>query len=271
MHATLYGTQGGFTDVVSGSNGFAAAPGFDLATGLGTPVWSTLGPAVTGAAPVPPSDTAAPSAKAAAALSPGTDTRVRFSGAGSDPSPSSGLGTYLVSVAQVGGSTVWSTTTSGTWQTLRLSAGRTYQLTVRSTDVVGHLSAPATARVTVPYDDTSYLRSGTWSRASSVGDYLGSHLRSTTRGASTTITVTGRTVYLGFLRLPAGGYADVYVDGRRLARYDLWAATVQHRQYFRVVSATTAARHTVKVVVLGTHRAGSAGSWVMPDGVIAVR
>jgi kumamolisin len=288
VHGLLYAHPEGFRDITSGSNGYPAGTGFDLATGLGTPVWSTLGPLVTSsatapapapapapAAPAPapapaPTDTAAPTSTAAAVLTPGTDTRVRFSWAGQDPAPSAGLGPYRVQVTLLGSSTVWATTTAAKAQVLRLLPGRTYVLTVRSSDLAGHVGPAVAARVTVPLDDTAFGRAGRWSRAALSGDYLGAHLLSRTRGSAVAATVYGRTITLGFVRAPYAGYADVYVDGVRVRRLDLWARTTLRRQSVRVLAATRPARHTVRVVVVGTHRSGATGNWVMPDSVLAV-
>jgi kumamolisin len=283
VHGLLYAHPEGFRDITSGSNGYPAGTGFDLATGLGTPVWSTLGPLVTSsaappapapAAPAPappaPADTAAPTSTAAAILTPGTDTRVRFSWAGRDPVPSAGLGPYRVQVNLLGSSTVWATTTAATAQVLRLVPGRTYVLTVRSSDLAGHIGPATAARVTVPLEDTSFVRAGSWSRIALVGDYLGAHLRSRTRGSAVAATVYGRTITLGFVRAPYAGFADVYVDGVRVRRLDLWASTTLRRQTVRVLAATRPARHTARVVVVGAHRAGATGNWVMPDSLLAV-
>jgi len=43
IHAALYSAPAGaFRDVTTGSNGYAAAPGYDLVTGLGAPLWDQL-------------------------------------------------------------------------------------------------------------------------------------------------------------------------------------------------------------------------------------
>jgi kumamolisin len=43
IHAALYSAPStGFRDITSGSNGFAAVPGYDMVTGLGSPLWDQL-------------------------------------------------------------------------------------------------------------------------------------------------------------------------------------------------------------------------------------
>lgn len=265
VHALLYAHPEAFRDVSAGSNGYPATAGYDLATGLGVPDWSLLGPVLTGRSA--PADTVAPTSTARAALVTGTDTRARFSWTGADAAPSSGLASYDVRVAQVGGSTVWQATTAATSHDLTLSAGRAYVLTVRARDVAGNLGPAATARVLAPYDDASAAHAGTWSRLSLTGDYKGTHLTSSTRGSRLTFAATGRSFTLGLVKATSGGYVDVYVDGRRTTRLDTWASSTRVRQQVRIGTWTTSARHTVVLVVVGAHRVGAKGSAVRLDSV----
>ncbi len=265
IHTTLYAHPEAFGDISAGSNGYAATAGHDLATGLGVPKWSTLAPLLTGATPV--NDTIAPTATAAAGLATGTDSRARFTWSGRDASPSSGLASYSVRVSQVGGGTLWSTTTGSTSQVITLTAGRSYVLTARARDLAGNLGTAATARVAVPFDDASFARSGTWVRKALTADYRGTHLSSATRSSRLSLAVTGRTVTLGLVKSPTGGYVDVYVDGRRTTRLDTFASTVRARQQVRIGSWATSARHTVTLIVVGAHRSGSSGNWVRLDSL----
>ena len=267
VHPLLYAHPEAFRDVTAGSNGYAATTGFDLATGLGVPNWSVLGPLLTDT-PVP-TDTVAPTSTAKAALVTGADTRARFSWSGKDAAPSSGLASYDVRVAQVGGGTVWQATTGATAHDLTLAAGRAYVLTVRTRDLAGNLGPAATAKVVTPYDDSLASRSGSWVRQSLTGDFKGSHLASATRGNRLTFSATARTLVLGLVKAPSGGYVDVYVDGRRTARLDTWASANRVRQLVRIGAWPTSTRHTVVLIVVGAHRAGATGSAVRLDSVTA--
>lgn len=264
VHATLYAHPEAFRDVTAGSNGYPATEGYDLATGLGVPDWSVLGPLLTGPA-VP--DTTAPTATAKAALATGLDTRARFTWSGTDAAPGSGLASYAVTVTQVGGGTVWSATTSTTAKALVLTAGRSYVLSVRARDAAGNTGTAATARVVVPHDDAVLGRGGTWSRLARSDDYRASHLSSAVRGSALTLSATGRSLTVGLLKAPSGGYVDVYVDGRRTTRVDTYASTVKPRQLVRLATWTTSGRHTVALVVVGAHRSGATGSTVRVDSV----
>jgi hypothetical protein len=265
IHPVLYAHPEAFRDITAGDNGYAAGPGYDLATGLGVPRWDVLGALLTSA----PTDTVAPTATAAAALATGTDSRVRFSWSGKDAAPSSGLASFTATVKQIGAGTVWSGTTAGTSQVLTLTPGRAYTLEVIAKDMAGHTSALARATVAVPYDDAALARTGTWSRATWSADYRGGHLVSRTASSALSLTVTGRVLTLGVVKSGNGGYVDVYVDGHRITRVDTWATVTTARQLVRVVTWSASGKHAVKLVVVGSHRSGSAGSWVRVDSLTA--
>jgi len=106
-----------------------------------------------------------------------------------------------------------------------------------------------------------------WVRSRSTSDYLGSHVLSTRKGASFAFRFTDKTVTLGVLKTPYGGYADVYLDGVRKTRISLYASANQYRQPVRVASYATVGKHALKVVVVGAHTAASKGSYVYLDSV----
>ncbi|MGB8650875.1 MAG: hypothetical protein WCD35_09460 [Mycobacteriales bacterium] len=267
---TLYAHPEAFRDITTGSNGIAAGPGYDQATGLGVPVWSVLGPVLAGApvvVPVAPADTVAPTTTVAARLLTGLNSQTRFTWAGHDPPPSSGVEHYAVTVAQIGGGTVLSTTTAATGTTLSLVPSRTYTLTVRATDVAGNTGPSASTRFTVPADQDVFRYTGSWVREGGTGDYRGTHHKSGTAKSTATAVVTGRTATLGVVTSSTGGYLDVYVDGRRTARLDLYTSSTMWRRQVRVGVWSTSSRHTVTLVVVGAHRAGSRGSNVWLDAL----
>jgi len=265
IHPLLYQHPEALRDITAGSNGYAAGEGYDLATGLGVPDWAVLAPLLTGAPPV--ADTAAPTTTATAALLTGTSSTARFSWAGHDASPSSGISSYEVKVVQAGSGTVWSATTGTTSKTMTLSPGRAYSLYVRSRDVVGHVGPWAAARVVAPYDDSALVRSGSWLRSSWSADYRAAHLSSGTAGSRLSFAFTGRSVSIGVVKAPSGGYVDVYVDGRRTTRLDTWSPSTQARQQVRLRAWSASLRHTLQLVVVGAHRSGATGSYVRVDSV----
>ena len=84
-----------FHDITSGSNAaYSAGPGYDLVTGLGTPVANLIAPALAGVASQPGPSVVTP---AQATPSPVTGTTTSLSVSGTDPTGASGL-TYTWSV-----------------------------------------------------------------------------------------------------------------------------------------------------------------------------
>ena len=202
VHALLVRAPEAFRDITAGSNGYPATEGFDLATGLGVPDWSVLGPLLTGM-PVPADGVARGTAKAA--LVTGTDGRARFSWAGKERAPSSGLASYAVTVTQVGGGAVWQATTGATSHDLTLSAGRAYVLWVqprrRGQRRSGrHRQGRRAVR--------RHARRPQRQLGTAVGDrrYRGSHVASATRGSRLSFAATGHSVVLGLVKAPTGGY-----------------------------------------------------------------
>jgi hypothetical protein len=67
------------------------------------------------------------------------------------------------------------------------------------------------------------------------------------------------------MRGPDQGRAAVYIDGKLRATFDEYAQT----RDFRVtafITGLTDAVHMVRIVVLGTSKAASSGTWVSVDG-----
>jgi hypothetical protein len=83
-------------------------------------------------------------------------------------------------------------------------------------------------------------------------------------GAAAALSFRGTSVIWQTVSAPRGGKARLYVDGLLKGTYDNWSSTptfgVRH-----AVSGLTDAVHTVRLVVLGTHRVGATGSLVVLD------
>jgi hypothetical protein len=103
---------------------------------------------------------------------------------------------------------------------------------------------------------------GRWQTARH-GGYRGGTVRyATGRGASATLTFTGRGVTWYGPTGPTRGKAKVYVDGRLVETVDLRRATFHARAAIFSKRWSTAKRHTIRIVVLGT----SGRSMVAIDG-----
>lgn len=197
-----------------------------------------------------------------------TDTQTRLRLGGRDAT--SGIGSFEVTAKNSAGQVVFHTVTASTAPVIRVFArGQRYVVTSVARDRAGNPGPTATVVVTLAHDDTAYKRSGSWTRHARALDYAGSHLASPQAGATATITATTRRIDLLLLKGPKQGYTDVYVDGRRIARWDLYAPTTTA---FRplVGNWTSVGVHTVKLVNVGRHRPASGGSYLILDGVLVL-
>ena len=214
-------------------------------------------------------DSVAPVARVTFGLVTGRDTRTRARWSATDAT--SPVQSYDVVVARRGSTADYMAT--GTVGTLRttgwLVAGGTYLTTVRARDAAGNVGSTVQLSLTVPNDDRSLIATGQWQRSTLASDYLGSHLRSGTRGSMATFRRTGRTFTVGVLTTPTAGWLDVYVDGVRTG-YDLYEPTLLRLKQLVVARFTRPGSHTVRLVVRGTHRAESAGSNVYLDSFTVV-
>ena len=111
---------------------------------------------------------------------------------------------------------------------------------------------------------TAYLRpgrrpplatyTGTWSNVS-LSTASGRRLhRSTRANSSVTFTTSARAIAIVARRGPLNGKAKVYVDGVYKSTIDPYRSSYQSRVVVFNTSWTTAATHSVKVVVLATAR-----------------
>ena len=214
-------------------------------------------------------DSVAPVARVTFGLVTGRDTRTRARWSATDAT--SPVQSYDVVVARRGSTADYMAT--GTVGTLRttgwLVAGGTYLTTVRARDVAGNVGSTVQLSLTVPNDDRSLIATGQWQRSTLASDYLGSHLRSGTRGSMATFRRTGRIFTVGVLTTPTAGWLDVYVDGVRTG-YDLYEPTLLRLKQLVVARFTRPGSHAVRLVVRGTHRAESAGSNVYLDSFTVV-
>jgi hypothetical protein len=150
LPALYNASKSDFHDITSGNNGFSAGPGYDLVTGIGTPIANLLLPALAAyghAAPANP-PTVAQAASASSTTVTGTSTTLSVLGADSQGESSllytwAAVGTVPSPVSFSANGTNASKNT-----TVSFSAIGTYQLQVTITDPNG-LSTTSTVTVTV--------------------------------------------------------------------------------------------------------------------------
>lgn len=103
-----------------------------------------------------------------------------------------------------------------------------------------------------------------WATVTNAGASGGTYAISDARAASTRLRFVGTGAAVRTRRGPAMGRAAVWVDGTFVKVVDLHARATAFAKV-RLVSGLADRRHTVRVVVLGTRRPGSAGNGVAID------
>jgi beta-galactosidase GanA len=135
-----------------------------------------------------------------------------------------------------------------------------------------HIAIDFNARAaSYTYDDAdpALQYTGAWSHVSNQSytgsDYQNSESFSNVAGDSLTVGFTGTAVRWIGSKTNNHGYADVYVDGVKQATVDCSGSAAQAVLY--QASGLTAGPHTLKIVVTGTHAAGSTDNFVSVDAI----
>jgi subtilisin family serine protease len=185
----------------------------------------------------------------------GTAIPVRLTWSGADGG-GSGVDHYEVARA-LNGSITWTVLATPAAASFDLLAGSsgTVRFGARAIDRAGNVGdwvggPPLNPRLS---QETSGVLTyhGAWSTATS-SPYSGGAARyATGAGASATYTFIGRNLALVSTRAPSRGKVKIYVDGVYAGTVDL-SGTVRYRSIVWQRHWTTAARHTVSFVVVGT-------------------
>ncbi|WP_055524526.1 peptidoglycan recognition protein family protein, partial [Streptomyces graminilatus] len=185
--------------------------------------------------------------------------------------PNLALRTGTVETTAVPVTLKWKATDSAALREVRLTAplARTYGPTVTGADLTAR-SGTATTWAMTAYDqagntraasvagtptvlqETSATRTGTWVTKSSASYLGGNSYSSSTKNSSLTWTFTGRSAALTVSRASASGQADIFVDGVKAATVDLKSPTTKYRDAIWTKSWSASAKHTVRIVVVGT-------------------
>ncbi|MFG2333354.1 N-acetylmuramoyl-L-alanine amidase [Streptomyces sp. NPDC048604] len=139
--------------------------------------------------------------------------------------------------------------------------------TLNAYDQAGNRTTASVGSTPMILQETSAVRSGTWAAKSSTSYLGGKSLSSTARNASLTWTFTGRSVAWVVSRASNSGQAYVYVDGVKLATVDLRSTTAKYRDAIWTRNWSSAGKHTVKIVVVGT----AGRPTVTTDGLVYLR
>ena len=155
---------------------------------------------------------------------------------------------------------------SGTYSpTARPNVTTTWSM--RAQDWAGNSATASAAWTPVLLAESGATRSGTWSTVSSSNYLGGAALTSTAAKASLTWSFTGRSVAFVATRTTTSGQAEIWVDGVKVSTVDLRSSATEYRRIVWTKSWTSSAKHTVKVVVVGT----SGRPRVITDGLVYLR
>ncbi|MFI6108634.1 peptidoglycan recognition protein [Streptomyces sp. NPDC051310] len=139
--------------------------------------------------------------------------------------------------------------------------------TMTAYDLAGNAGSSSATYTPVILQETSAVKSGTWTAKSSTSYLGGKSYSSGTKGASLTWTFTGRSASWVVSRASTSGQAYVYVDGVKVATVDLKSSTTKYRDALWTKSWASSAKHTVKIVVVGT----SGRPTVTTDGLVYLK
>jgi hypothetical protein len=147
--------------------------------------------------------------------------------------------------------------------------GVTTTWSMKAADWSGNTATASAAWTPVFIPETKATRTGTWSTYTSSNYLGGSALTATAAKASLSWVFTGRSVSFVATKTSASGQAEIWVDGVKVSTVDLKSSTstVEFRRVVWAQSWSGSARHTVKVVVVGT----AGRPRVITDGLVYVR
>jgi hypothetical protein len=247
VHAALYRTPQGFTDVTQtpSASGSVVRPvrvGYDEASGLGTPRWDLLGPALAAAAP------AAPAAPTLTADATTTGSRVPV-----QPSPPPGAQPLRWYVGGGSDPGCWGLGSTSAPATAPVVDGRQV-VWLHYTDASLVCSAAGTAVTVAPVDERRAHKHGPWRDRTAQSAYRHTLLVSATDGARLSRTASGSAFGVLVVTGPGQGRVQLLLDGRLVRTANLGHGA---RRFGTLLSVTPAraGRHTLTVRVVGTaHR-----------------
>jgi beta-galactosidase GanA len=143
---------------------------------------------------------------------------------------------------------------------------------VDGTHIAIDFNAVPVPEISYTYDDsdTTHLQySGSWSHVANQsytgGDYKNTESFSRTAGDSLTVPFTGPAVRWIGSKTNNHGYADVYLDGTKVATVDCSGS--QNQAVLYSASGLADVAHTLKIVVAGAHASGSTDNYVSIDAI----
>lgn len=275
IHAILYAHPEAFIDVVATTTAYGEGagptafptPGYDLASGLGTPRIDVLAGLLT-AAPAAPVTVAAPVLNTAPALAITSLARPKSASASAtvkwSVSGGSVASTGFVVLVAAGGKSSAHIYGSGTRSaSFKLPSG------VASVEVIMSSSAgSATSMRTlgIPTDDRRLAHG--WTSVKDKKAFLGTLSMTAVPGRKAVLKASG-TIYRITVRTGAvGGLATVLLDGHKVGTLDTYSSKTKE-DVTKLFRAKRKGKHTLTLVVQGRRDARSGGSTVALDAMSA--
>ncbi|MGW1912282.1 peptidoglycan recognition protein family protein [Streptomyces sp. NPDC002076] len=147
------------------------------------------------------------------------------------------------------------------------ASGTAATWSMRAYDYAGNYRTSSPSYTPVILQETSAVKSGSWTTRSSTSYLGGKSYSSGSKGASLTWTFTGRSASWVVSRASSSGQAYVYVDGVKVSTVDLKSSTTLYRQAIWTKTWSSSAKHTVKIVVVGT----SGRPTITTDGLVHIK
>lgn len=135
---------------------------------------------------------------------------------------------------------------------LAVKSGAASAWSLTAYDQAGNSGKATVSGTPVIVRETAAAKTGTWTSKSSASYLSGTSYTSSTKDASLSWTFTGNSVAWIVSRTSNSGQAYVYVDGTKTATVDLKSATTKYRDAIWTKTWSTSAKHTIKIVVVGT-------------------
>ncbi|MER6530612.1 peptidoglycan recognition protein [Streptomyces sp. NPDC001508] len=156
-------------------------------------------------------------------------------------------------------------TTTSSQRTAPSGSATTWSM--RAYDWAGNYRTSSPSYTPVILQENSATKTGTWSTRSSSSYLGGTSYSSSAKNASLSWTFTGRSAGWVVSRASSSGQAYVYVDGTKVATVDLKSSGTLYRQAIWTKTWSSSAKHTVKIVVVGT----SGRPTITTDGLVYIK
>ncbi|MER8071669.1 N-acetylmuramoyl-L-alanine amidase [Streptomyces sp. NPDC094034] len=147
------------------------------------------------------------------------------------------------------------------------TSGTATTWSMRAYDYAGNYRTSSPAYTPVILQESSAVKSGSWTTRSSTSYLGGKSYSSAAKNASLTWTFTGRSAAWVVSRASGSGQAYVYVDGAKVATVDLKSTATLYRNAIWTKTWPSSAKHTVKIVVVGT----SGRPTITTDGLVHIK